>query len=320
MRIRNTTEQTSPTRRSGRHWYISAGVLLAAAGVFAMSACASTTASSDSVPAATSAAGAPAGGLPGGGGTSGEIAAITGTTLQVQDTDSQTAVTYSDSTTITQTVAAALSDVTAGVCVTTVSGGFGGAGAPGSSSTDSSSTDAASTAATSVTISAATDGTCTTGFGGAGGFAAGGGTPPTDFPDGAMPTDVPDGVMPTGAPDGSSGAGAAGFGGFASGLVTAVSGTTITVQTTSADGTTSTTDVTVDGTTTYSTTKTADASALVVGACVLAQGESDSSGTVAATSLAVSEAGDSGCSTGFGAGPGGQRPGGTGSGTSTSGS
>lgn len=293
------------------------GFVLAAAGVLTLSAC-SSSASPESAGSTASATNVPTQQQMGGGGVSGEIAALSGSTLQVQDTDSQTAVSYTDSTTITQSVAAALADVTSGVCVTSISGDFGGGSGSGDSSS-SDSTDAASTAASTVLISTAVDGACSIGFGGgAGGGMPGGGTPPTDLPDGgAIPTDAPDGVMPTGAP--GDGAGAGGFGGFASGLVTAVSGSTITVQTTDADGANATSDITVDDSTTYTKTVSADSSALVVGACVTVMGESDDSGAVAATTLAVSEAGDSGCSTGFGGPGGGQRPG-AGSGTSTSGS
>ncbi|GGI40488.1 hypothetical protein GCM10010988_29330 [Cnuibacter physcomitrellae] len=186
---------------------------------------------------------------------------------------------------------------------------------PTDSSSSSSSTGSGDTA-TSVAISAATDGTCTAGFGGGapGGGGAGGGTPPTDFPtDGALPTD---GARPTGmpsAPDGS-GEGPGAFGGFVSGLVTAVSGTTITVDAADMSGTTSPTDVTVGEGTAYTVTRAADASALVVGQCVTAQGESDSSGAVAATSLLVSEPTDGSCTMGFGAG----RPGGPGGGSAPS--
>ncbi len=305
-----------------------AGFVLAAASVLTLSACASSTTAS-STPAPTSAPSQAEGRAPGGGGISGEIAAITGSTLQVQSSDSQTAVTYSDSTSITKTVAAALSDVTAGVCVTTMS--FGGGADAGGGSTDTSSTDAAGTdaagAATSVMISAAVDGACETpGFGGAGGgFPGGDGTPPTDLPDGATPpTDAPDGVTPTGAPGDSGMGGGGGFGGFTSGLVTAVSASSITVETTDADGASSSTEVSVDDSTSYTSTAGADSSALAVGACVTAQGEADDSGAVTATSLTVSEAGEDGCSTGFGGaqggpgGMGGQRP--SGSGSSGSGS
>lgn len=256
-------------------------------------------------PTAEAAQGAGAGSgdgeLPGGGGVTGEIAAVADAVLQVQGDDGQTAVSWDDTTTITQTVTAALSDITVGSCVVAVGAGDDG------------------TAATSVTISTAVDGGCTGGFGGG---MPGGGEMPED---GGMPSGMPSGApgdqapgdgeqpsgMPTDRPDGASGGG---FGGVTAGLVTAVDGSTITVESAGFgdDAETTTATVTVDDATTYTTTADADATAITVGRCVVAQGESDDSGKVAATSLALSDAGDDGCSTGFG-GRGGM-PGGQGGG------
>jgi hypothetical protein len=58
-----------------------------------------------------------AGGAPAFPGATGLLAQINGQTLQVQGTRAQTAVTYSASTTFTNTVAAKLSDIVVGVCV-----------------------------------------------------------------------------------------------------------------------------------------------------------------------------------------------------------
>lgn len=239
----------------------------------------STAATTTEDPAADASA-APAG-QDGGGrapGVTGEIAAVSDLLAQVQGDDGQTAVTWDDSTAITQTVAGTLADVTTGVCVTAAAGEDGAA-------------------ATSVAVSPATDGECAGGFGGGPGGGAGGERPegvpdgaPTDMPEGEMP-EMPDGA-PTDLPEGG------GFGSFTAGLVTAVDGSTITVE--SADGTTAT--LTVDDATTYTVTVSADATAVTVGRCVTAQGEADSSGQVAATSLVLSDATDAGCSTGFGGG------------------
>lgn len=256
--------------------------VLLSAGVLALvTACSGGAAATGTATAGPTATQAPAdapgsvGRMPGGG-TSGEIAAVADALLQVQGDDGQTAVSWDDATTITQTVAAALSDVTTGSCVVATTTG-----------------DDDAAAATSVTVAAATDAACTTGFGG--GMPAGG--PSGERPDGA-PTDAPDdGERPTGG----------GFGAVTAGLVTAVDGSTITVD---ADGTVAT--ITVDDATTYTTTVAADAGALTVGRCVTAQGESDSSGQVAAISLLVSDAGADGCSAGFGGGFGGRGPGGPG--------
>ncbi|MGD8195458.1 hypothetical protein ACEXQB_013285 [Herbiconiux sp. P18] len=295
-----------------RNLSVRIGVVLAAASVFTLSACASagSEAASGSAPATAAPDAGGQQGSQGGGGVSGEIAAISGSTLQVQDDSSQTAVTYGDSTTITRTVTATTADITVGSCVTAV------IGSPG----DTSTTDAATAAAGTVTVTAAVDGACDAGFGFGGGGGAGGSlpegmTPPTGMPDDASGS-LPDGVAPTGAPEGGMGS----FGGFTSGLVTAVSGDTITVDATSADGSTESSEITLDGSTVVTKTETADASALTVGACVTAMGDSDDSGTMAATALAVSTAGDDGCSTrsGFG-GMGGPGAGG-GAGGSNSGS
>ncbi|MCS5717054.1 DUF5666 domain-containing protein [Herbiconiux sp. CPCC 205763] len=299
------------------------------AGVLALSACSSSGSASDAAsPAPSGSAAGPgaAEGAPafGGGGVSGEIAAISGTTLQVQDTESQTAVSYTADTAITRTVEGALSDVSAGVCVTAFTGG-----APTTDGSAADEDDAVPDdgSAASVIITAAVDGTCSTGaFPGGGTRLDGapdgfdGGTPPTDVPEGMTPpSDLPEGVMPTAPGDG---AGGGAFGGLTTGLVTAVSGTGFTVEATAADGTVSTKEVTVDDSTAFTRTESTDATALVVGACVTAMGEADDKGSVAATSLAIEAAGADGCSAGFGArGPGGGAPGTSStSGTSTSGS
>ncbi|MET0433825.1 MAG: DUF5666 domain-containing protein [Cellulomonas sp.] len=164
-------------------------------------------------------------------------------------------------------------------------------------------------------ITAATDGECVVGFGGSGGggMPADGEMPSGTPTDGAEGRELPGGAptdLPSGAPDGASG-GSGGFGGATSGLVTAVDGSTITVESTgmpgSGDATTTTATITVDAATTFSSTVAADATAIAVGRCVTAQGEADSSGQVAATSLTLSDATEAGCSTGFGGrgGPGG---------------
>ncbi len=253
---------------------------------------------------------------PGGGGVSGEIAAVSDTLMQVQGDDGQTAVTWTGSTTITQTVAGTVADLATGVCVVAFTGTDG--------STDSSSDDAAAAAATSVVISAATDGACdATGFGGATGGMPGGGMPgsgddagerpegaPTDMPSGGTGGERPDGAptdMPSGMPTGSAGGGmGAGMGAVTAGLVTAVSGTTVTVQSTGQDGS-ETQTFEVSDATTYTTDAAADSSAIVVGRCVTARGESDDAGQVTATTLTLSDAGTDGCSTGAGFG-GGSRP------------
>ena len=83
-------------------------------------------------------------------GVTGEIADVADGLMQVQDTESQTAVSYTDDTTITAQVSGSLSDLEVGDCVFVT-------------------TDAAdATVATLVTVTAAVDGEC-----GIAGFAAG---------------------------------------------------------------------------------------------------------------------------------------------------
>ncbi|OIJ24747.1 hypothetical protein [Nocardioides luteus] len=211
------------------------------------------------------------GGMPG---ASGEIAAVDGSTLQVQGSDAQTAVTYTDTTSISQEVGAALADVTVGSCVMVTA-------ADGSESSET------AVDAGTVRISEKADGSCA-----GGGFAGG------QRPEGApsdMPTDMPT-AMPSDMPSGGPG----GMGGT-SGEVTAVSDSGFTVAATSrgSEETTSV-SVTVGSDTTYTTTETATKSALVVGRCVTATGEADEAGAVTADRLTVSDPVDGECTAGFG--------------------
>ncbi|MEV7973651.1 hypothetical protein [Cellulomonas sp. NPDC089187] len=221
----------------------------------------------------------------GGGGVSGEIAAVSDALMQVQGDDGQTAVTWDDSTTITQTVSAALTDVTVGVCVSATVGD--------------------DDIATSIVISQPVDGSCVGGFGG-----GGGGLRQGEVPSG-MPTDLPEGEAPEGMPtDRPDGAAGGGFGQFTTGLVTAVDGSTITVDAVSmgepgdeaTEPTTESTALTVGDATTYTTSVDADATAITVGRCVQAQGEQDDSGQMSASTLMLSDATDGSCTTGFGGG------------------
>ena len=275
-------------------------VLLAGCSGGSASGAASTGAAAQGGAAAPGGGQGGAGMAGGGGGVSGTIAAIQGSVLQVQGTDTQTAVTYAADTVITQTVSAALAQVTVGSCIVAASGGAGGAAA-GTATT--SSTTTASTTATTVRTSAAVDGACTSGFGG-GRMPSG---MPTDLPSG-MPTDLPSG-MPTDLPSGAAMPG--GFGQRTSGLVTAVSGTTITVQATGLDAAVTTETVEVGPDTTYSASVPADAAAIAVGLCASAQGTTDSSGTMAATTLTLSQPTAGSCTQANGMGGGmGRAPGG----------
>ncbi|MFC4242094.1 DUF5666 domain-containing protein [Gryllotalpicola reticulitermitis] len=285
--------------------FITAAGALAVGAALVLSGCSShasasasgTTKSSAPAQGQSGGAGGAQGGA--GNGTIGQIAAISGSTLQVQSSSDQTAVNYTSSTALTQTVSVALSAVKVGECVTATTASAAG-------STSSPSPSSSSGAVTSVSITQPSNGSCTGGFGGRGGAS---GTRPTNRPS-FNPSD-----RPSNRPSGSRG----GFGGGnfvlpTSGKVTAVSGSTITVdaldfqtQKTSAK------TVTVGSSTKYTESESATSSALTVGKCVVARGSSDDSGNVTATSIAISAPVNGSCTTGFGGrgGFGGRNGGGT---------
>ncbi len=223
-------------------------------------------------------------------GASGLLAAFSGNTLQIQGTSSQTAVTYSATTRFTDTVAAKASDVVVGACVQVRST------PPAGNASSAPTAPPTAVTATSVTLTAAVNGTCSglaAGPGGGGGGGrfnggGGGGTPPSGFPGGRGRR----------------------FGGGASGLVTAVHGSVFTVAstrrgTTGSTPTTTPVMVTTTSATTYSRSAAATAAALKVGLCVTARGPADSTGTVAATLIALRPADNGNCNSGFGGGFGG---------------
>ncbi|MFF1876371.1 hypothetical protein [Leifsonia sp. NPDC058230] len=262
-----------------------AGVVVAAlaAGAFLLTGCAA--AAAPAAPATGSATSAPSRGQSGAGrGISGQIAAVANGTLQVQGGSTQTAVTYTDATKVTQAVGASASAVTVGECVTGIT-------PPGSA------------AASSVQITPAVNGACAARGGFGGGFGGGaGGTRATRAP-GAT------GTRPSGGFGGGAGrtrpSGAPGGGAFTrpvSGLVTAVTSTDVTVSTTAQGGSASTGTIALDGSTKFTVTRPATAAALVVNECIFASGTADSSGGFAATSIAVTDPGANGC--GLGGRPG----------------
>ncbi|MFL6156593.1 MAG: hypothetical protein ACJ72D_10895 [Marmoricola sp.] len=248
-------------------------------------------------------------------GADGKVAAVSGSTAQVQSAQAgQVAVTWTGTTTFTQQVTARLSDVRTGDCVAVTSASTGtGSTAPTTAPTR--------VTAETVRITPATNGACTAGPGGqTRGSGQGpqlqGGGPAAGGPEGG-------GQPPAGAPDGGSRQ-LRGFGG-AFGTVTSVSGTGFVVSSTrpaASSGTTTTTKITVTVTaaTTYTTTAKASASDVRVGVCVRAEGAADSTGAVTATRIAVSPAVNGECAAGFVRG--GDRPGtnagaGAGSGSTT---
>lgn len=226
----------------------------------------------------TPAAGSPADGGPAGAGpmpgATGKIAAVSDRTLQVQnDQTGQVAVTWTARTAFTQEVDATLADVTAGVCVAVSSDGEAAEGEP--------------VAATSVRITEATDDGCAGGMQLGG---PGGGEPPE-----GMPTDLPS-DMPSDLPSDMP----ARMGGGAFGEVVAVSADGFTVSATRPGADEATTvEVMVSANTTYTTNADADQTALEVGRCVSATGDSDGTGAVTAERISVSDATDGQCVGGF---------------------
>ncbi len=231
--------------------------------------------------------------------TSGAVAALTGSTMEVQSPQSgQVTVSWTPSTTFTQTATVAASSVAAGDCVTV----------------NGSSSKGTITAKT-VSISQPTSGTCTTG-GGGGGFRGGfgGGTPPGGA-SGARP-----GGRAGGFPGNGRGFGRSGNTGFASGKVTSVTSGNLVISGVSSASIpknskpsnnsskkrpaikTTTFKVAITGSTTYTEDQAAAASNLAVGDCVTAGGSASSTGAVSATTVRIASTGGQTCTTGFGRG------------------
>jgi hypothetical protein len=217
---------------------------------------------------------------------SGQVAAISGTTMQVQNAQSgQVAVAWTATTDFTHTVTTSLAAVRAGQCVTAV--------APSGTSQS-----ASSFTATTLMVSKPVDGSCAGRAGGAGGQRPSGLPTGTNLPPG-FPTG---GTLPSGFP---TGAGGGDFGAFVSGKVTSVTGSTVVVAArTFGSSSTATTNKTITaGAKTVVTTEASTTAASVkVGLCVTAQGKADSTGTVAARSVRISKPANGQC-LGFG-GPG----------------
>jgi hypothetical protein len=263
----------------------------------------SDTAAAATAPSATSGAQGGAAGR-GGPAASGEIAAVSGKTLQVQNTSSQTAVTWSASTTFTKSVKATLA---AGDCVTAI-------GTPGTADTLTASSVRVLSSGGNCTFDRAgrpggVDGTPRArpsgGFGGGGR----GGTPSSGAPGG--------GTGPSGAPGGGGR-----DVGTAFGTVTSVSGSTVLMSgtlrsggrfggspgatpTPSATPSASAITVTLGSSASVLATAKATGADAKVGTCATATGKTDSTGTVAATAIALSPKGANGCTAGFGRLPGG---------------
>ena len=237
--------------------------------------------------AAAGSSGGPASGARGFPGATGLLAQIDGTTLQVQGTDAQTAVTYSPTTTFTDTVAATRSSVVVGACVQARSARLV-AGPGGSAPTAVPGANTGPIEAATVEVSSAVNGDCSA----FGGFR----TP------GARPPGAPNPSRTRGP--GAGGNGFAGLGAF--GKVTAVNGASFTVESTPAQNDTATAIapttriVQTTAATTYTRTAAASAKALAVGLCITALGKSSDTGSIAATSISLRPAQNGSCSSGFG--------------------
>jgi hypothetical protein len=263
----------SPALSTSRRTLVAGAAVLAAA--LTLAACGGS--SSGATPPTSSTAapsGAPAGtGFGGGPSASGQVAAISGTTMQVQNPQAgQVAVTWTSTTTFSHPVATTLSAVKAGDCVI---------------ATAPSGTTSTSFTATAVSVSMPVNGQCGGGPAGTGG--PGNGQRPT----GQRPTGFPSG--PPGRP--------AGGGAFATGTISSVSGSSLVIAARQPGTTASTNrDITAGAQTKITTQKSTTSKSLKVGLCVSAQGSADSTGTVTASSVRISNPVNGQCSLGFGAG------------------
>jgi hypothetical protein len=234
------------------------------AAVLGLAACGGS--SSASSPSSSAAAG---GGVAGGGGqagrpaAAGQVAAISGSTMQVQSQQTgQVAVSWTSSTTFSHSVTTAFSAVKAGDCVVATAP----SGSAGTSFT-----------ATALTVSTPVNGQC------------GGGQRPA-------------GQRPSGLPSGAPGQRAGGA--FATGTVTSMSGSIVVIaaRQPGPNGSTTNRSITVGPQTKITTPQSTTSQSVKVGLCVSAQGSADSSGTVTASSVRISDPVNGQCTTGFGGG------------------
>jgi hypothetical protein len=245
---------------------ISLAALLAACGGGSTTASGSTTTTppgSGSGPSATGAGAFP--------GAVGSVASLSSSSMEVQNQQTgQVTVSWTPSTSFTESTTAAASSVAVGDCVVVT----------GSSSNGS------LTARTVGVSQPSASGTCTTTRPTAGGGRPGSGT----------------------APSGAAGGGSGTPISFTSGKVTAVSAGSLAVYGTSAVGgpgsstTAPSSNITIDlsSSTTYPKTAPAASTNLAVGDCVTAAGPSTSTGAVTASSVRITSTGGQTCSTGFG--------------------
>lgn len=188
---------------------------------------------------------------------SGLIASVAGNAIQVtQEENGNATVDFTSSTKVTEVTAGALSDVTAGSCVTVrPTGEESQGGQP--------------ITAASVRVSPAVDGKCPQGKESASGST---GTAPS-----GSPTTAPARLTAI------------------QGSVASVAGNTINVTSTDASGNTSQTAVTVDDKTRYMKQTAATSQAITQGKCLAARGTKDDSGTLQATTIDLRPANDGKC-------------------------
>jgi hypothetical protein len=293
---------------SGRRTIALLAVLLASACVLAACSGKSAGSSPPSSPASSSAAGGGGAAAAGFGrpAASGQIAAITGSTMQVQNAQSgQVAVSWTAATKFTDTVATTLASVRPGDCITaTAASAASSSSSPAPATSSASGSSTAPLAATVLMVTQPVNGQC-----GAGARGGAGGAGRSGFPSGASTR-----TRPSGAPTGGF---ARRAGDFATGTVSSVSANTVVVAA-QQFGSTSTTDrsVTVTAQTKITTTQASTPGALKVGRCVSAQGSTDSTGAVSASTVRVTDPVNGQCTGGFtggfGGGGGGNNGGGTG--------
>ncbi|MGO9457364.1 MAG: DUF5666 domain-containing protein [Acidimicrobiales bacterium] len=248
----------------------------------------------------------------------GSVAAISGTSMEVQNASTgQTTVDWTSSTTFTQNATVSVSSITAGDCVT-VTG------------TSSKGTITAKTVA--IRQAGSSSGCTPTGgpgsFRGTGGAGGGSFRPPSGSTGGNFPHRAT--AQAGGYRRAFPGAGDTGF---ASGKVTMVASTTLTLsgissaafgketakaaaqaKTTGSSGKSknaksdptapkaTTVHVKLASSTTYTETQPAAASSLAVGDCVAATGTSSTNGSVSASTVAITSTGGQSCTVGFGFG------------------
>ncbi len=296
MHDQNPTSTRRPSAEGRRTRRVAALSVVGAAGL-AFAACGGSSGASTTPTTAAPSPGSPSGSsaprttLPG---ASGTIAAVDGTTLEVQNSESgQTAVTYTPTTTIRQISTTTAASVVVGSCISAF-------GKPTGTSTSSTAAFDEPITATTVSITPATNGTCSRGGFGGGFGGAPGGTPGTGSRPAGGYGGFGGGTSGTGSRP-AAGSFRGGSFGAASGQVTAVDGSAVTVSGTDPRTKKATTvTVTLTGTTTFTTTAAATSSAIAVGQCARAVGNASTTGAITATSLTLSTPTDGSCSTGFG--------------------